>query len=235
MGPLLNRKGDLSDRNRLLLYKQLIRPMMDYACVVWRSVARSHIWRLQVLESKCLRLATGALWYVSNRQIHEDLGVPLFADDIRALTARFDSKLADVGNPPSAATRQILTLTEGWLRQLTWKPKGGRVQQGSRGHRSRWPSRLNESRSALISQTPFGYTDWGFPLLFPVVRQMPGYKMQSRGTADTPTPQAGRLHLSAWKKSHTPSLRLDQSGLRTQTDNQAKFIPPIISPGSPMR
>jgi len=38
-------------------------------------------------------------WYVSNRQAHEDLGVPLFADHIRALTESFDSKLADVGNP----------------------------------------------------------------------------------------------------------------------------------------
>ena len=35
----------------------------------------------------------------NNMQIHEDLGVPLFADDIRALTESFDSKLADVGNP----------------------------------------------------------------------------------------------------------------------------------------
>jgi hypothetical protein len=52
-----------------------------------------------VLQSKCLRLASGALWYVSNRQIHEDLGVPLFADQIRALTASFDSKLADARNP----------------------------------------------------------------------------------------------------------------------------------------
>jgi len=38
-------------------------------------------------------------WYVSNRQIHEDLGVPLFADHIRVLTESFDSKLADVENP----------------------------------------------------------------------------------------------------------------------------------------
>ena len=38
-------------------------------------------------------------WCVSNRQTHEDLSVPLFADHIRALTASFDSKLADVGNP----------------------------------------------------------------------------------------------------------------------------------------
>jgi hypothetical protein len=29
----------------------------------------------------------------------EDLGVPLFADHLRALTASFDSKLTYVGNP----------------------------------------------------------------------------------------------------------------------------------------
>jgi hypothetical protein len=96
LGPLLNRKSDLSVRNGVLLYKQLICPMMDSA---WRSAARSDVWRLQVLQSKCLRLATGGPWYVSNRQIHEDLDVPLFAFHIRALTASFDSKLADVGNP----------------------------------------------------------------------------------------------------------------------------------------
>ena len=52
-----------------------------------------------MLQSKCLRLATGAPWYVSNRQIHDDLGVPLFADHIRALTESFVSKLADLGDP----------------------------------------------------------------------------------------------------------------------------------------
>jgi hypothetical protein len=99
LGPFLNRKSDLSIRNGVLLYKQLIRPMMDYACPPWRSAARTRVRRLQVLQSKCLRLATGVPWYVSNRQIHEDLGVPLFADHIRALTASFNSKLADVENP----------------------------------------------------------------------------------------------------------------------------------------
>jgi len=93
LGPLLNWKSDLSVRNGVLLYEQLIRPMMDYAYPPWRSAARTHVWRLQVLQSKCLRLATGVPWYVSNRQIHEDLGLPLFADHIRPLTARFDSKL----------------------------------------------------------------------------------------------------------------------------------------------
>jgi hypothetical protein len=93
LGPLLNKRSDLSIRNGVLLYKQLIRPLMDYACPTWRSAAHTHIWRLQVLQSKCLRLVTGAPWYLSNRQI------PLFADHFRALTASFNSRLADMGNP----------------------------------------------------------------------------------------------------------------------------------------
>jgi hypothetical protein len=66
-------------------------------------------------------------------------------------------------------------------------------------------------------------------------------------------PLARRLHLSAWQKSHTSSLRLSQSGLRTWTANQPsslrlsqsglrtwtanqpKFIPPIISSVPPRR
>ena len=51
LGPLLNRNSDLSVRNGVLLYKQLIRPMMDYVCPAWRFAARSHVRRLQVLQS----------------------------------------------------------------------------------------------------------------------------------------------------------------------------------------
>jgi hypothetical protein len=78
---------------------QLIRPMMDYACPICRSAACTHLIKPQVIQSKCLRIATGAPWYMSNVQIHEDLGVPLFAEHIRTLTESFDSRLAGVGNP----------------------------------------------------------------------------------------------------------------------------------------
>jgi hypothetical protein len=83
----------------VLLYKQLVRPMMDYACPIWRSAARSHVKKLQVLQSKCLRIATNAPWYVGDRQIHADLVIPFFAEHFRALTKSFDSKLTDAGKP----------------------------------------------------------------------------------------------------------------------------------------
>jgi hypothetical protein len=99
LGPLLNRRSGLSIKNGVLLYKQLIRAMMDYACPIWRSAAHTHVRKLQVLQSKCLLIATNAPWYVSNRQIHDDLGIPFFADHIRGLTESFDSKLANAGTP----------------------------------------------------------------------------------------------------------------------------------------
>ena len=95
LGPLLQRRSGLSIWNGVLLYKQLICPMMDYRCPIWRSTAHSYVRKLQIIQSNCLRTATGAPCYISNRQIHGDLGVPFFADHIRG----FDSKLADAGNP----------------------------------------------------------------------------------------------------------------------------------------
>ena len=37
--PLLNRETNLSVRNGVLLYKQLIHSMMDYVCPAWRCAA----------------------------------------------------------------------------------------------------------------------------------------------------------------------------------------------------
>ena len=64
----------------------------------------------------------------------------------------------------------------------------GWEHQASQGHRPQWPSRLNESRSALMSQALFGYPDWGFPRFSSVVSQMPRYTIESRGTARIPPP-----------------------------------------------
>jgi len=234
LGPLLNRKSDLSVRNGVLPYKQLVRPMMDYSSPAWRSAARSHIRRLQVLQSKCLCLATVSSWYVNNRQIHEDLGVPLFADHIRALTESFDSNVSWCGEPHSTATRQILS----WPRvdSVAWRKSQGR--QGSTGQSRSLPvmakstkrSAFGAEQSSVLRLTWLRF----FSDFSSVVRQMPGYTMQSWGTARTPLSQARRLHLCAWQKLHTYSLRQSQSRPRTHTANQPKFIPTILSPGQPM-
>jgi hypothetical protein len=60
LGPLRNRRSRLSVRNGVLFHKQFIYPVMHYACPIWRSAARSHFRKLQVVQSKCFRTATNA-------------------------------------------------------------------------------------------------------------------------------------------------------------------------------
>jgi hypothetical protein len=58
-GLLHNWRSDIFLSNGFLLYKQLIRPMMDEG-PAWKFAARTRV--LRVLQSKCLHLTTGALW-----------------------------------------------------------------------------------------------------------------------------------------------------------------------------
>ena len=96
----LNSRSGLSITNGVLLYKQLIPTRMDYWCPTWRSTACSHLRKLQVIQSKCLSIVTGAPWYISNVQVHEDLGVPFFAEHIRIPNREFRLKDRRCGGNP---------------------------------------------------------------------------------------------------------------------------------------
>jgi hypothetical protein len=201
-------------------------------CPAWRSAARTHVRKLQVLQSKCLRLATGASWYVSNKQIHEDLGVPLFADHIRALTSIFDSKLADVGNP---LVRQLGRYLR-WPRvdPIAWRESEGR--QGPAGQSRPSPAMAKSTkRIAFSAYQPSAFRiPWlRFSVIFFSCKENARVYNEKSGHGPlSPHLQARWLHLSACKTSF---LRLSQSGLKTQTANQAKFIPHKISVVPPRR
>jgi hypothetical protein len=54
--PLLARDSTLSLHNKLILYKLLIRPILTYAAPVWSNTSTTNYRRLQILQSKCLRV-----------------------------------------------------------------------------------------------------------------------------------------------------------------------------------
>jgi hypothetical protein len=175
---------------------RLTRPMMDYACPIWRSAARSHFRKLQVLQSKCLRIATNAALYVSNRQIHENLGIPFFADHIRALTESFDSKLADAGNPLVRQIRRHLCRPRtDWSHLRVTEVTD--VLLASRGCPEF--SQVDATSSLQL----LGYPDWGFPCFSSVVRQISGYNLKRARPA---FPSHGGLQLKWFpRKSQRPS------------------------------
>jgi hypothetical protein len=76
--PFLNRIRNLDVGKGELLYKQVIRSVMDYARPIWKSAGSCHIRYLRVLQCKFLRIANNAPWYVGKREIQVDLGIPFF-------------------------------------------------------------------------------------------------------------------------------------------------------------
>jgi hypothetical protein len=133
--------------------------MMDYASRsgIPLPAARTHVRKLQVLQPKCLRIAN-APWYIGNRQIHVDMGIPFFffffADHIRALTESFDSKLFDVGELLSSATWKTRTSTKGCLKSLMVNRRGRMYSRSVEATPTRRPSRRNMQYPTLL-----GYPD----------------------------------------------------------------------------
>jgi len=66
LGSLLNRSG-LSIRNSVLLYEQLIHPVMDNVYRTWWSTAHTLIRNLRVLKPYCLNILanTPCFMYIS--------------------------------------------------------------------------------------------------------------------------------------------------------------------------
>lgn len=90
---LLGRKSKLSLKNKLLVYKVILKPVWTYGIQLWGTASSSNIEILQRFQSKVLRTLTGAPWYVSNLTLHRDLKVPCVKDEIRRFSENYLSKL----------------------------------------------------------------------------------------------------------------------------------------------
>ncbi|ENN80309.1 hypothetical protein YQE_03302, partial [Dendroctonus ponderosae] len=89
--PLLNRRSQMSIRNKLLLTMTIIRPTLAYASTAWGYAAGCHLNRLQATENNLLRMAIDAPRFVRNSQIYRHLEwVPLREFPARKAKADFE-------------------------------------------------------------------------------------------------------------------------------------------------
>ena len=170
--------------------------------------------------------------YVRNRQIHEDLSVPLFADYIRALTESFDSKLADVGN---LLIRQLgRYLRWSWVDPVAWRENQGR--QGTAGQSRPSPAMAKSTkRIAFDAEQPSAIRlPWmRVSVIFLSCRANAEVVGAKSGYGPHSPPPGAAASPKSLTTSHNSSMRQSQSGLGTRTANQPKFITPILSPGQP--
>ena len=87
--PLLARDSTLSIPNKFALYKLCIRSSLTYAAPVWSNTSSSNYRRLQILQSKCLRVIGNYPKRTPISRLHSSLHVTPIRDFIYHLTANF--------------------------------------------------------------------------------------------------------------------------------------------------
>lgn len=70
---LLGRNSKLSTYNKLLLYRQTLKPIWTYGIQLWGCASKSNKQTIQRFQNKVLRNIVDAPWYLRNDDIHRDL------------------------------------------------------------------------------------------------------------------------------------------------------------------
>lgn len=92
--PFLNRRSSLNLKNKNLLYKCVIRPILCFASPIWYRAAETHLKKIQVIQNKCLKMIHNKEWRYPTSRLHEETGYDLFIDFIRRLNDNYFQKVA---------------------------------------------------------------------------------------------------------------------------------------------
>ena len=89
---MLNRKSELNVKNKLLLYKAVIRPIFTYGCPAYREIAATHVKKLQILQNKSLKLIFDKPWFERTDDIHKEAEILKVKEYFNHLNNRFDQR-----------------------------------------------------------------------------------------------------------------------------------------------
>ncbi|KAL4136298.1 hypothetical protein QTP88_007846 [Uroleucon formosanum] len=113
-------RSNLSLNNKLLIYKQIIRPAMTYGIQIWGTSKNSNINKFQAFQSISLRLLTNSPWYVSNRSLHKDLKIPTISELASNHYKKFHKNTINHPNP-LISNLSSLSLPDNPIRRLKRK------------------------------------------------------------------------------------------------------------------
>jgi hypothetical protein len=96
---LVSRRSKLSTKNKITIYRTIIRPAMMYSVAVWGNVAYTQLQKLQVVRNKFLRAAFNAPWFVRIAQLHREANLPTIREYRQDVAGKFFENAANHPNP----------------------------------------------------------------------------------------------------------------------------------------
>jgi hypothetical protein len=101
---LIGRNPSLSLHNKLLIYKQILKPVWTYGIQIWGCTKPSNIDIIQRFQNKVLRNMVNVPWYIRKNDLHRDLPVVFVTSEIQRFveSMKNDSTIMRILKPSSS-------------------------------------------------------------------------------------------------------------------------------------
>lgn len=96
---IMGKTSNLNLKSKINLYNLLLKPIWTYGIQLWGAAKKTNVNKIQVVQSKILRLITNAPPYVSNDTLHTDLHIPYVREVAKLHYKKFHKKLHNHSNP----------------------------------------------------------------------------------------------------------------------------------------
>lgn len=90
---LMGRNSELNTHNKLLLYRQILKPVWIYGIQLWGCTKKANINTIQKFQNKVLRSIVNAPWHVRTDNLHRDLKMEYVSEEIRKSAEKHGRRL----------------------------------------------------------------------------------------------------------------------------------------------
>ena len=90
---LMGRRSATSTHNKLMHYRQILKPVWTYGIRLWGCTKQSNTAIIQRLQKKVLRNIVDAPWYVRNADLHRDLKMETVTAEIRRFARKHEERI----------------------------------------------------------------------------------------------------------------------------------------------
>lgn len=124
---MIERKSKLSIHNKIMLYKQIMKPVWTYGIQLWGCNKATNINKVQIFQNKILRDIVDARWFMRNADIRKDLNITSVEEEITKAARNHELRLANHQNIEAVRLLDIV----GQLRRLKRTKPADLSQRGT--------------------------------------------------------------------------------------------------------
>jgi hypothetical protein len=91
---LLGRMSKLSSSNTFLIFKTILKPILNYGIELCGTASTSYLESLERFQTNALHMIVDAPWYVPNTVIRRDLQTPSVKEEIGRCSSQYSARLS---------------------------------------------------------------------------------------------------------------------------------------------